>query len=463
MFVTVKAKVYTDSSGAYRELPVLLTPAGPLEPLLDYLLARSHDRSLEWMKKVVRSVRMFLEYLLSNPAETDPHRLFLNFAQRLYTGTFELESHLDPSWLCWAPRSPHDAQHIVAQLTDFFCWLSDIRPSAAAVIPRYAGGAYDRMLDEVAYQYRRNHAFLGHTWAVNATPEYTGHRARYRRLPRVEMDEPPAFPEERFAELLFEGFKAGNRYDYRNMLITLLLHGAGFRESEPFHLYISDVFPNPQSTNQAMVLIHHPSFGTAPSDWRDECGRPKKGNRAAYLAEQFGLVPRTEVMDRRAAGWKGGTHDAAFYKRAYWFLPEYGELFLRLWYRYLEQVARVARNHPFAFINLRRDPLGKPYSLAQYNKAHAAACERIGLTVAKAFGTTPHGHRHAYGRRLTNAGIERALIRRFMHHASPESQEVYTQATTKEALAALMAAAQRLQGNASPGHPPTPGGFEFIL
>jgi integrase len=210
-------------------------------------------------------------------------------------------------------------------------------------------------------------------------------------------------------------------------------------------VYVSDVFPDPANPRTARVLIHHPAHGAAPADWRDGRGQARKGNRAAYLAHQFGLVPRTELMDRRQAGWKGGTHDAAYYKQAYWFVPEYGEWFLHLWHRYLEQVARIERNHPFAFINLNREPLGAMYTLAQYNKAHAAACERIGLTVSKPLGTTPHGHRHAYGRRLKNAGIEKALIRRFMHHASLESQEVYTQASTKEALAALDVAAQRLR------------------
>ena len=150
-------------------------------------------------------------------------------------------------------------------------------------------------------------------------------------------------------------------------------------------------------------------------------------------------------MNRCHAGWKGGTHDGPYYKQAYWFLPEYGEWFLQLWRRYLEQVARVERDHPYAFINLSREPVGAVYTLTQYNKAHAAACERIGLTVGKALGTTPHGHRHAYGRRLRNAGIDKPLIRRFMHHASEESQQVYTQATTREAIAALEAAAQRLR------------------
>lgn len=445
MFVTVKARVYTDSTGAYAELPVLLTPAGTLEPLLDYVLYRSHDRSLAWMTKVIRSVRMFLEYLQTNPAELDTYRLFQNFAQRLYTGTFDRETGLDPSGLCWAPRSPQDASHIITHLSDFFDWLGEMRPEAAKVNPRYAGSAFDRQADEAAYQYRRSKAFLGHTWAENASPADTGHRVRGRRLPKVEKDEPPAFPEERFEELLDKGFRAAGRYDYRGMLITLLLHGAGFRESEPLHLYVPDVFPDPANSLQAKVLIHHPTYGAAPADWCDKRGQVRKGNRAEYLAHQFGLAPRTVLMDRRHAGWKGGTHDAAYYKQAYWFLPEYGEWFLHLWPRYLEQVARIERDHPFAFINLHREPAGAMYTLTQYNKAHAAACDRIGLTVSKALGTTPHGHRHAYGRRLRNVGVDKALIRRFMHHASLESQEVYTQASTREALAALEAAAKRLR------------------
>jgi len=313
MFVTVKARVYTDATGVYTEIPALLTPAGVLEPLLDYCLARSHDRSLTWMSKVSRSVRMFLEYLQTNPAERDTYRLFQNFAQRLYTGTFDRETGLDPSGLCWAPRSPQDAGHIITHLTDFFDWLGEMRPEAAKVNPRYAGGAFDRQADEAAYQYRRSRAFLGHTWAANASPAETGHRVRSQRLPKVEKGEPPAFPEARFEELLVKGFRAAGRQDYRGMLITLLLHGAGFRESEPLHLYITDVFPDPATPRQALVRIHHPSYGAAPEDWRDERGQPRKGNRAEYLAQRFGLVPRTELMDSRHAGWKGGMHDGAYY------------------------------------------------------------------------------------------------------------------------------------------------------
>lgn len=450
MFVTVKARVYTDATGVYTEIPTLLTPTGVLESLLDYCLYRSHDRSLAWMAKVARSVGMFLEYLQTNPAERDTYQLFQNFAQRLYTGTFDRETGLDPSGLCWARRSPQDASHIITHLTDFFDWLSEMYRETPKINPKSAGSAFDRQTFEAAYQYRRSKAFLGHSWAANAAPTETGHRVRSRRLPKVERGEPPAFPEERFEELLMKGFRTAGRFDYRGMLITLLLHGAGFRESETFHLYVPDVFPDPANSRRAKVLIHHPSYGTAPADWRDERGRPHKGIRAEYLAQKFGLVPRTDLMDRRHAGWKGGTHDAAYYKQAYWFLPEYGEWFLDLWHCYLKQVACIERDHPFAFINLNREPVGAMYTLTQYNKAHAAACKRIGLTVSKNLGTTPHGHRHAYGRRLSSSGVDKTLIRRFMHHASLESQEVYTQTSTHEALTELEAAAQRLR-NKYPG------------
>lgn len=445
MFVTVKARVYTDATGVYTELPALLTPGGVLAPLLDYCLYRSHDRSLAWMTKVARSVRIFLEYLQINPEKRDTYRFFQNFAQRLYTGTFDRETGLDPSELCWAPRSPQDASHIITHLTDFFDWFGEMCPEAARVNPRYAGDTFDRQVEEAAYQHRRSRAFLGHTWASNASPLETGHRVRSRLLPKVEKTEPPAFPDERFEELLYKGFRVGGRYDYRGMLITLLLHGAGFRESEPLHLYIPDVIPDPAVQSKAKVLIHHPTYGAAPGDWRDERGRSRNGNRADYLAHQFGLAPRTDLMSSRHAGWKGGTHDGRYYKEAYWFLPEYGEWFLSLWHCYLEQVVHVERDHPFAFINLSREPVGAMYTLTQYNKAHAAACSRIGLTVGKALGTTPHGHRHAYGRRLNNAGIDKALIRRFMHHASLDSQDVYTQANKREVHAALETAAHLLR------------------
>jgi len=450
----VKARVRTDATGAFVELPVLVTPVGVVEPLLDYCLSRAHDRSLEWMRKVVRSVRLFVEYLSCNELERDNYKLFMNFAQRLYTGSFDRMNGGDPSGLGWKSMNARAARAVVSNLTEFFDYLALTRPAAATFNPKYGGCTYDRGLDEAAYQYRRDRSFLGHTWAttLNNSNEPGGRVVRSTRTITTERPEPPAFPEEHFLRLMTEGFKVGERYDYRSMLITLLMHGAGFRESEPFHLYVSDVIPDPSNFKSAVVMIHHPSEGAAPADWRDQRGNQKKGNRTTYLRERWGLAPRHEQWGSKEAGWKGGAHESSFgslFFRAYWFVPAYGELFLQIWYRYLEQLAMMNRNHPYAFVNTAREPRGNPYSISQFNKAHAAAVKRIGLQVSKAAGTTPHGHRHAYGRRLAAAKVAPEFIRRFMHHSSLESQGTYTQPTQSEVLNALRTASQTLDNAAA--------------
>jgi integrase len=55
--------------------------------------------------------------------------------------------------------------------------------------------------------------------------------------------------------------------------------------------------------------------------------------------------------------------------------------------------------------------------------------QRIGLVSGKAFGTTPHGHRHTYAQRLTDAGVGAPVIQSALHHKSPELQQVYEEPT----------------------------------
>ena len=447
MFVAVRVQVLTDETGSGVEIPGLLTPNGLLNPLLDYCLSRSHDRSLKWMKKVVHSVTLFLEYMQVNPSEHNTPLLFQNFAKRLYAGTFDLSTGVDPSWLAWRARRGTDARGIITDLTMFFRWLSNERPFVKQINPMVFSSSFDRACDQAAYIHRRDAAILGHTWGSENSKSNFNHssRVRSRRTVHVIESDPPAFPDDRFMDLIENGFRVGRRYDYRGILITLLCHGAGFRESEPFHLYIEDVIEDPAKPNSALVRIHHPSEGAAPDGWKDISGRPRKGNRATYLSERFGLAPRESVLGTKGSGWKGGRHDGKYFKQAYWFPSELGELFFKIWKIYLRSVARVDRAHPFAFINLGRDPIGERYGLGQYDKAHARACKRIGLPVGKAFGTTQHGHRHAYGRRLKNAGVESLFIQRFMHHSSQESQLVYTASTASETREVLEVASRKIR------------------
>lgn len=59
--------------------------------------------------------------------------------------------------------------------------------------------------------------------------------------------------------------------------------------------------------------------------------------------------------------------------RAWWFDPVYGKWFLQLWQRYMREVAMIDRNHPFAFVNLDREPIGDMYCIDSFTKAHEAA------------------------------------------------------------------------------------------
>lgn len=123
----------------------------------------------------------------------------------------------------------------------------------------------------------------------------------------------------------------------------------------------------------------------------------------------------------------------------------YGEWFMHFWDVYMRELAGVTRNHPFAFVNLDQEPLGDMYTMAQYSKAHAAAVTRIGMSVSKAMGTTPHGHRHAFGWRTKQGGLGEIETQRMMHHRSPESQKPYTQPSQKDIRDAARLGYERLQ------------------
>ena len=450
-----KARVFTDESGIYYEMPVLLTANGPVYVLLDYLIAHWDIRSPDWMRKVTASVRLFLDYLDAHPDYSDEQAVFQNFRQRLLTGTVNAATGEDPSGLWWSASGPQQSSRVIRHLTDLFGWWA-AKNGKKNPATGWRGSQHDLRLAEAAYKYRRNQAFLGHTWSsFEETSRHPGDRAKtgmWHTPPRVERDNPPAFPEDRILDLVLKGFNVGGRYNYRDMLITLLLNGAGFRESEPFHLYLWDVTEDPVHKGQALVLIHHPAWGNAPADpsWLDAMGRPRHGRRSEYLAERFGLAPRSWGLSTSAAGWKGGMHEAQFggyYKQAYWFVPEFGELFLNIWNLYAEQVLRIdptARNHPYAFMNTMREPIGEIYKMGKFENSHAAAVRRIGLVPAKHLGTSIHGHRHAYGQRLRKAQVPKEMIRRFMHHSDLESQNVYTEADRKECLLYLQSAISRL-------------------
>jgi integrase len=95
-------------------------------------------------------------------------------------------------------------------------------------------------------------------------------------------------------------------------------------------------------------------------------------------------------------------------------------------------------SHPFLFISGANDR--RHMTVGGYEKVHAAAVRRIGLVPAKASGTTPHGHRHAFGKGLAEAGMPGKLIMKMMHHSAESSHHVYTQPSIADVQAAVAAA-----------------------
>lgn len=451
-FVVVNGRVVTDNTGAMSVMPVLLSPEGPIRPLIDYCL--TVRRSISWQEKLVRATKLFLEYLERNALAGEAEwRLFRNFAHALTGGTLDPKTKDDPSGLHWEGMDVREANSMTAQLSDFFDWLGREAPRATAFNPTYAGSSWDQHIDRKAYEFRRDKAFLGHTWSDQ--PEVRARATRGERPPKVFEKRPPMFPEDRFEELLFRGFRVAGRYDYRGMLITLLLFGGGIRVSEPFHLYTADVQPHWDDTARAFVAVHHPSLGHAPGQWKNRLG--KQGTRAEYLATEFGLIPRHQIRGKLHAGWKQPALDDRYYMQVHWLPTGYGQWFMQIWMRYLELIASIPRHHPYAFVNVSRCPVGGIYTIGSYLKALEAAVERIGLPFGKTWGTTAHGPRHAYAQRARQGGIDRIIIQRLMHHCSPESQTVYTQPQLKELSDALDAATKSL-----PLHRNEPSAIEFL-
>lgn len=459
-FVIVNGKVITDFTGTASMMPVILSPEGPILPLIDYCL--TVHRSISWQNKLLRASKLFLEYLEVNSIQGEEEwRLFRNFSIALRNGTINPITQADPSQLFWRGFKTRDANQIINLLSDFFDWLGRNEANRAAKFnPQYSGNSYDLRVDEQAYQYRRGKAFLGHTWDKSSNS--LARVIRAERPPKVFPRKPPAFPEDKIEELLFKGFKVAGKYDYRGMAITCLLFGGGLRVSEPFHLYMADVKPHWNDPSIPFVAIHHPSLGVAPNAWNNLSGQ--RGTRAEYLASVFGLIPRNLIRGKLHAGWKHPALDDRWYMQVHWFPKElYGRLFYQIWQRYMEQVALVDRNHPYAWINLDREPVGGIYTVSSYQKALQSAVERIGLNFGKIYGTTAHGPRHAYGQRARRGKINEIIIQRLMHHCSPDSQLVYTQPEQEETSKAILFATQNLASNFEVSsnlvYPDLPGDF----
>ncbi|MCD4484806.1 site-specific integrase [Chromobacterium vaccinii] len=447
-------KVVRDNTGIHEEIPVILTEFGPLRPLIRYLLTHRHLLSGSNTNKLVQAVGLLIDYMAANHAAFDnPNDLFNTFVQRLYSGTVGVDGN-DPSDLYWDARTPAVVRVLVNHLSNFSDWMAQ-KYGTTQLNPWRQATRAEEQLAWAAWQHQKNRAFLGHTMSVDpaALKVSQARSTLLKKSPVIDHEPVKRFPADRMADLLFKGFivpgkqkspRIEERLNLRDILITMLMHYGGLRMSEPFHLFVHDVIHDDTAQGTALVKVYHPSLGQAPGDLRDTKGKPVVCNRATYLRDKYGLQPRTEYKSSHTlhAGWKGNPLDSKqHFMHVHWAPCWAGELFWKLWVFYMAQRDQLNPNHPYAFVTRE----GKPYSIDAFEDAHAKAVKRLGLLPAKALGTTPHGHRHAYSQRLSDLQLDAIFLKTALHHKSLESQTVYTEPDRVKLNRAIAAALTRAE------------------
>lgn len=491
-YLVIKGKVIQDETKIAQEIPVILTEDGVLRSLVDYFLEYD-GMSESWRNRTVQGVCLLLDYMAANKGVfDDPQELFRVFVKRLKGGTIS-EGGTDPSGLYWTPRKAEDSGYLIYRVSAFSDFMAD-NLGTTPLNPLRRATSYEEMLNWAANQHRKARSFLAHLWIEERAKKQSGQSRRFRCESRAAstLGKTKNFPKDSIFDLLFKGFaRRGKqtspllyeRFNLRNILITILMHGGGLRLSEPFHLFVHDVTENALRPGSALVRIYHPSEGAAPHDLLDRKGNPIRCTREEYLLLKYGMKPRNQYRssDRLYVGWKGALlNDASQkYMQVLWFPRFWGELFWSLWGVYLHQLLLVERNHPFAFVNFGGPNVGEPYARESFSKsvkdgyekgAHAAAVKKIGLIPSKNEGTTAHGHRHRYGRwlnsaRLGDSPVEQAkIIQMALHQRSIESQSVYGNPTVAEVTKAMDSAESLMAQGGSTFAPPclTAYGFEDV-
>lgn len=423
----------------------------PFVPWIDYVHETGGLRRHAWQREAAGAVRDLLDFVAATGTDANSigKETLRAFAQALLFGTSVLDVPHKRLDVDWPPRSHDRAIRCLSLVTAFLDWLAE-RTGRASANPWRTATPAERLvrlrhLDKRAACSLLSHAAYRQRDAVAAG--LVREVGIARKATDVPFDEARAFDDQAFERLLVQGFgrpapdcaPLARRLRLREALLAILLHGGGLRLSEPFHLYLGDVREDPLRPGSALVRLFHPEQGRAPAEdgrrWRD---------REHYLRERWNRLPRTLELGRFHAGWKNlalsdGSAKCAFVE---WFPAHWGVVFLRLFRLYLQHRPRA--RHPFLFVSEHRAHRGEPYTIEAFEQAHAHAVRRAGLVPIKAQGTTPHGHRHAFGRRLRRAGVDSLFIQRAMHHRSPDSQRVYTAPSAAELAEAVRLAEARL-------------------
>lgn len=425
---------------------LLIVGVSPFEQLLEFF--REKCASLTTERTHAQAAGRFIEWLSVRAEEfketTKRSLLYTAFVHDLRFGTYR--DGVDTYGLNWRPTSQQNLKRLTGALLEFSDWLSR-RYGATMLNPiHHHASIADQLIFWRKWNKQKAGSLLAHTKGRQAASS-DAHTARRAKLPRDRnglIQEAKAFPADRLDDLLWKGFinpgqEADTRpwvkYNLRDILISLLCGYGGCRASEPLHLWVDDVFVDPDDPELALVLVHEPSDGLA--DYTDPLtGNRRRTSRADFL-QRFcgGRKPLTQETGRRHAGWKGclltNRQRKAF--QVFWIDKNAGRIFLTLWRMYIQHVRPVTPQVPWAFLTKDGQPLG----VEGFDDSFKAAVRRIGLTPAKWAGTSNHGLRHRYGQWLNDLGLGDKEGQVAMHHLNAKSQEVYRQMGVASVAAAI--------------------------
>jgi integrase len=401
------------------------------------------------LAKAVSAIGRFYDYykVERHGVALAPEELRLMLKQFYEARRFGLVS------LGWEPVKVDTADGDVRAINEFTDWCSENFGHASVNERESVLVSSLNLPEQKAFQLklssRKNWDFLYHL--TPSTQEGKGVRSRRPFSPKRGKSRKPTGAQKYYPPLKVWSTIAATPL-LRDKLYLLLLFFGGVRISEPLHLYATDVSIQPDGT--ARVVLGHPQDGAY--EWVGVDKRRRRGNRATFLLERYGLGPRNLLASTHPlhAGWKGMMADDG--KRSesvvHWLRDDASRLFAKLHAEYVRTMrSKVPDTHPYYFVNeLDGDTYGQPLKMSNISKAFDRAAKRVGLSV-KQDGVNPHGGRHFYGyycASLLRLPVE--TTQKLMHHSSISSTEIYY-ALTAEAVRAELLAAQQKQALEAPG------------
>lgn len=426
----------------------VMTDQGPLTPQIEYFLStKIRNRAESWHHACARAIGLFYDFVRAKGHEyrRKESQLLSDFVRSLLTGTIEDES--DSSDLWWPHSSAPTCKDAGGYVKGFSDWCVK-KYGAKSVSSTHELTWGERFARYRELDKKNDNSLLGHLKAPallyetansGTTPDYLSEV----QTPYIVEEFGSSFPLDKFEELIFSGFThrgthenspPHERYKIRDMMVAILQGAGGLRECEPFHLWIDDIFEDPNAPGHAVVRIHHPSQSVCVEHVRG-VGAVRK-LRSAHLQE-LGLLPRNKGRGNYRAGWKNpllrkikGTGE--IFMPVFFYPFMWAEIFFLLYKIYMAKIRPHGLDHPFLFVSHNKRYYGQPWSVDSYLSSYMSACKGINLTGSLIDGSNPHALRHMYASLLDetlpgDSKHRRKIIQQCLHHKSDKSQDVYTE------------------------------------